>query len=127
MISHIREIVSDLTALERVSLLLAVTGLMLVYTASVVYTPPHTSLAVLDETYIGETVTVDGTVADHTVRDGVQFLTVQDGDKHLSAVYFGNRELDIDSGDVYRFQGRVEVYKGELQIVLRKIDTISRS
>lgn len=117
---------TDFDRLDRISLLLAVCGLAVVYTASAVYTPPNVDVRALDESYLGETILVTGTVSSHTVHDGTQFITIKDGEERLSVVYFGNKDLDITAGGAYTMEGDVDVYEGELQIILRNIEPKSK-
>lgn len=112
---------SALDTLERVSLLLVLCGLAVIYGASVVYKPPVVSLSAVDSTFIGDTVRVTGNVTSHHRTDAAQFLTLQQGDTRMKAVYFGNSDLDVDPGRQYRIEGRVDVYQGELEIIARDL------
>lgn len=110
-----------LEELERVSLLLVMCGLAVIYVASVVYEPPTVSVQALDESFLGETVRVDAVVTRHVIRDGVQFITLEEGGERVSAVYFGDSALEVVPSSLHRVQGEVSVYEGELEIIIDSI------
>lgn len=107
---------------QRLSLLLVLAGLSLIYLSSMMFGPSTTSLGDIGRADIGDTVRVSGIVDTYTVKGDTQFLTLSNGETTLPAVHFGD-ELDVKEGANYTFEGRVDVYKGELELIVQ--DTVS--
>lgn len=107
--------------LQRVSLLLVLCGLAVLYGSSTMFEPPVVSVSDVDADMLGDTVRVPGTVTSHEVREEVQFLRVNDGEEGLKAVYFGDNALDVVEGDQYVLEGTVDVYHGELELIVSDV------
>lgn len=114
-----------LDQLERVSLLLVLLGLGTIYTASLAFEPPVVSIQDLDESFLGATVTVIGNVTDIHRTENAQFFTITGSEQRLTGVFFGNRNLGAIPYHNHRIEGEVEVYRGELELIIRRIEPIS--
>ncbi len=108
-------------SIERVSLLLVLTGLTTMYAASILATPTSVTVSDLDEGDAGTTVRVRGTVTDHTTSDETEFFRIKGEDGDIQAVNFGER-LGITTGTTYTFQGRVDLYQGELELIVEDVE-----
>lgn len=105
----------------RISVVFVVFGLGAIYVSSAIYAPPHVSLGDLDERYIGDMVAVEANVTDVRRHDGTRFLTLQEGEEYLDAVYFGTTELEPNPDEVQLITGEVNVYEGELELVIEDV------
>lgn len=115
-----------LDELERASLLLVLLGLATIYVASVAYDPPHVSLPELDESFIGDTVQVTANVTSVRKTDAAQFVRLAEGESRITAVYFGNENLEATPRLIHTVEGEVDVYKGELEVILHDIEPVRK-
>ncbi|MCJ7478662.1 MAG: hypothetical protein MUP63_00600 [Candidatus Nanohaloarchaeota archaeon QJJ-7] len=107
-------------SLQRLSLLLALTGLTTVYVSSAVLGPETASVGEISEGDLGSTVRVTGTVRDLGNGEDAVFFRLEEESGDIAAVYFGN-EPGIEEGKTYTFDGRVEIYRGELELVVENV------
>ena len=69
--------------------------------------------------YIGQTVSVSGTISKISVGNGMTFITLEDEGELFPVVFFQEIE-DLFSGQKITVSGKVQEYKGRLQIVGEK-------
>lgn len=98
-------------------------------------TPPHemenvqnrsvfqsVSLEEINTSYIGELVETLGVVSGKFVSQAnTTFLDVKYGNGNLKVVIFDNADMDtsfISEGKMYKFQGKVDEYNGELEMIV---------
>lgn len=107
--------------LQRLSLLLALGGLAVIYVASTVYAPPDVSVAGIDAGMLGETVRVTGNVTRLSVSDEATFLVMEDGSGRIDVVSFD--PVAVERYRTYTVEGRVEVYRGSVELILHDVVT----
>lgn len=113
---------SGLDGLERASLLFVMAGLGAMYAAATVYSPPDVSPGAIGMDDVGTTVAVTGRVSDlQRTEDGVFFDIEGDGGE-MRGVSF--RDVNVREGERYRLTGQIDVYRGELEIVVEAVDGI---
>ncbi|MDY6769939.1 MAG: OB-fold nucleic acid binding domain-containing protein [Candidatus Nanohaloarchaea archaeon] len=106
--------------LTRLSLLAALTGLGLMYTASAAFEPRTARPAGIARGDIGSTVRVRGTVTDVERTDEAVFFTVSGKSGDIRAVSFSDRP-DLAAGEAYAVTGRVDIYQGELELIVENV------
>ncbi len=119
--------------LFKISLVLSFLGLIVLSVAYVKIEPDFTSISELTEEDIGDMVTVSGIVTEiNTHKNGHYFLTVKYG-KPIKVVVWENianrhklMGLDISKteGETIEIIGKVEEYKGDLEIIAEKIKVL---
>lgn len=103
--------------LGRVSLLLVILGLSVLYVANAMYTPPRVGLGEIDGRRMGETIRVVAVVQDIEKREDATFLTLHAENTRIRAVAF--RPLGpISAGEQYEVTGRIDVYRGRPEIIV---------
>lgn len=108
---------SGLEGLHRISLLLVLVGLTLLYASSLVFKPETVAMSDIGQDHLGEQVRVAGAVRGLSETDDAVFFDVEEGNAEIRAVHFGPG-LEIEEGGRYTFEGRVDIYQGELELVV---------
>lgn len=106
--------------LKRFSLVLVVTGIATIYIASALLQPEKLDIASIDEGDVGEYVRVPATVHTLDKHSDTWFMDLRGENDTISAVYFGD-DLTVEEGKNYTVEGRVQLYQGNLDIVVRRI------
>lgn len=114
--------VSGPDRLERVSLLFVIAGLGVMYVAATVYSPPDVSPGAIGMDDTGTTVAVAGQVSDVQRTDDGVFFDIQGEEGAIRGVSFA--DVNLHEGQRYRMTGRVEVYQGELEVVVETVEEI---
>ena len=120
---HDREVIS-------LSLAIATAGLLMLFFAASAAKPEEVSIAELGSSQLGATVKVAGEVA--KVRNheaGHVFLRIRDGTGEVAVPLFRRvaQEVDrscLEEGARIEIVGRVEEYRGELEVVPREGDEV---
>ncbi|MDY6768768.1 MAG: hypothetical protein SVW02_01530 [Candidatus Nanohaloarchaea archaeon] len=111
-------------ATERLSLLLVLGGLSVMYVSSVLASPAELQVSTVDEGDTGDMIRVTGRVTDYTVSDGTQFFRIKGREDEIRAVYFEGG-LPVTEGQRYTFEGRVKMYEGALELVIADVTAVS--
>lgn len=102
--------------LKHYSLLLAVTGITVLYCISLLYQPVLIELSELPD-YENKQVIVEGTVTEyHVTKYASQLITIKD--KNKSATIFIETEINVEYGDQIRATGKVQKYNGGWEIIV---------
>lgn len=116
---------SGLDGLQRLSLILVLVGLTTIYASSTVLSPEKVSISDISESELGESVRVVGAVRDLSTTDETVFFDLEGEKAAIRAVYFGSG-LDIEEGGTYTFEGRLDIYQGEMELIVdRAVSTSS--
>lgn len=110
----------SLKGLHRLSLLLVLAGLVTIYGSTLVFSPESVDIDDIGNADIGSSVEVAGTVRDLSKKDDVVFFDLEGEKASIRSVYFGSY-LGVEEGEEYTFQGRIEIYQGELELVVDKV------
>ena len=86
--------------------------------------PPQLSIADLEQN-VGKIVSVSANVSSIDYKADTVFLKLRDSTGEISAVYFGNPKYEIISGDSIAVKGKVQLYKGDLEIVIQDLACLS--
>lgn len=109
--------------LQRVSILLVIIGVSVLYAAGAVYTPPRVSVAAIDGQRMGEMVRVTGVVSNPVEREGTLFFTIGAGNRTVRAVAFQSG-FTVHDSERYEITGRVDVYRGEPELVVHAVSRV---
>ncbi len=102
--------------LKHYSLLLAITGIVVLYFISLLSQPVLIELSELPD-YEDKQVIVEGTVTEyHVTTYGSQLITIKD--KNKSATIFIETEIDVEYGDRIRATGKVQKYNDGWEIIV---------
>lgn len=110
--------------LQRIALLLVLCGIAVLYVTSVIYAPSHVPLNRVHYGLIGDKIITSGTAQSFSKKGGVQFMTFESNNSAISAVYFGQKQLGVAPNEDYEIEGRVDVYQGELELIIDRIRPI---
>lgn len=105
--------------LVKISLLWSILGIVFLLIISRYSTPNQVDIGSL-ENKLGKTVVVQGKVSEFTSTPEVTFMTLQDETGKVKVVSF-KRVPDIENKARAEITGKVELYKGELEIIAEKI------
>lgn len=110
------------TSLAKLSFLIVVIGIIVLYFISQALEPEEVSISQIDESFIGSAVSVEGLTKNVKITEHV-FFDLCDSEACINVVVF---ESDARRApNIYKLQdlsplrvsGRVDLYKGELEIM----------
>jgi RecJ-like exonuclease len=108
-------------SLKKISLATAIIGLIMIILLSYNLEPKKSDISSLDSKDIGKFVKIAGEVT--SAKSGeTSFFEVSDGTGGISVVYFG--KIDISKGAEIEVIGKVDEYKGILELKADKITSI---
>lgn len=105
------------TLFRRITLLMVLGGVSLIYLATSTFTPETKVPGDIENGDIGAFIRVNGEIRDPRTHDGTQFFTVAGPDGTLDAVSFTPIQ-GLADGRTYTISGRVNVYQGDLELVV---------
>ena len=108
--------------LLKLSLLWALVGLFLLLLIANFTQPPEIKAIQLEDN-LDKIVLVEGEVMNIIPRDTVTFIDLQDSSGKIRVVLF-DKLNSINQGDKIQVRGRVELYKGELEVIADEIKLI---
>jgi DNA/RNA endonuclease YhcR with UshA esterase domain len=86
--------------------------------------PPQLKVSDL-ENNVGKIIVLDANVSSASYKSDAVFMTLKDSTGQISAVYFGNPKYEIIKGDVISVKGKVQLYKGDLEIIIQELTCLS--
>ena len=116
-------------SLFRLSLCAAAAGLFALVAVAILIEPKHVAIAEITESDAGGLVVVRGEISSYSSKDENVFITLNDS-AAIRIVLFSREAgkqpwvYDLKKRDAISVQGRVQVYRGELEIVAEKITKI---
>jgi DNA/RNA endonuclease YhcR with UshA esterase domain len=114
---------------ERTFLIVAVIwsliGLFILIILASFTEPPKLNISEL-ENQIGKIVELDAVnVVSVSYKEDTVFLTLEDSTGKISAVYFENPKYEIIENDTIAVKGKVQLYKGDLEIIIEELACLS--
>ncbi|MFB6077029.1 MAG: hypothetical protein ABEK12_02775 [Candidatus Nanohaloarchaea archaeon] len=109
--------------IRRLSLLSAIIGLGVMYVATGLGGPTRVDPGEIDGTLLGETVTVTGRIGDISRSEDGVFFTVSGQSGDIRAVNFDDANVTADAR--YRLVGRVDLYHGDLELVVERAEQVT--
>ncbi len=107
------------TQLLRICLSVAALGIISLFFLAQTLEAKEVGISAITPEYVGQTISVSGTVSKITVSNGMTFITLEDEGKTFPVVFFQEID-DFFSGEKITVSGKVQEYKGRLQIVGEK-------
>ncbi|WP_017754951.1 NERD domain-containing protein [Calidifontibacillus oryziterrae] len=107
--------------------IVVIVGILLFYWNNQVKTPldlPNTNAPVIENS--NDTVRLYGEVIDFSYdkNSGTKFLVLSDGKDTINAIIFKDIKVPfINKGDSFLFEGKLQQYKGELELNISKVET----
>jgi len=98
-------------------IVLSFIGLATIHISQSYMTPQKANVNQIDETWLGKTVKINGTIETDFNTESASFYTLKDSTGSINLVDFDNRTLP-DEGSV---TGHIDIYQGNIQIVLDQI------
>ena len=115
----------DDKTLLRLSVVIAVAGLVSLIAAAQLAEPMKIPISKIDENLIGRGIEVNGTVESISVKDGNIFIRITDGSNGIDVVMFKQDANDdayaIKEGDSIVVMGKVNFYRNSLEIVANSL------
>jgi RecJ-like exonuclease len=110
----------------KISILVSIVGVVSLFLISAIFTEEVTDIS---ELKIGQMERISGMVTSvYVSRDSHVFLNVADKTGEISVVAFKNSNIDeaydLEVGEEISVSGRVEEYKGDLEIIAKEISKI---
>ncbi len=121
----------DDAGLYKISLGISTIGLILLYLISSTFQVDIVSISEIDYDMVGSIVSIEGKVVSKRVHeDGHIFFKVEEGTNRISAVVFSSevKKLEpevlkcLEEGNSITVTGRVEEYRGTLEVIPTKGD-----
>lgn len=109
----------NVSAFERSTGMMTLLGLVLLYLGGTLYAPPDVSPGNVEREDTGTLVRVSGMVVDVREHKGTRFFAISDETGELRGVAFDG-EIPANASGRYTITGRVKVYEGEREIVVRR-------
>ena len=107
------------TKLLRICLGVAALGIVSLFFLSENLEAKEVGISSITPDYVGQTVSISGIVSKISFGDEMTFITLEDDGEFFPVVFFQEQE-DVFSGDKITVSGKVQEYKGRLQIVGEK-------
>ncbi len=114
---------------ERTFLIIAVIwsliGLFVLLLLASFAEPPKLAVSEL-EGQVGKIVELDAVnVTSVSYKEDTIFLKLEDSTGKISAVYFDKPKFDLIENDVVSVRGKVQLYKGDLEIIIQELICLS--
>ena len=100
----------------KLSVLLAVIGLSMVYASSFYMATGKVDIGSIKKSQAGKNVRIEGHVTSFSRPKNTAFVTVEDSTGAVQVVDFDS-SLDLRTGESVTVKGNVNIYHGELEIV----------
>jgi exonuclease VII large subunit len=107
-----------------ISLMLSLIGLFALVLIATFSAPPVMQIEDLENS-IGKVVAIKADVAGISYKPDVVFLNLGDSSGEIKAVFFGDPGFDLIRGDEVAVKGKVQVYRGDLEIVIQELRCLS--
>lgn len=110
--------------LNRIALACGIAGAMLLFSYSLLVRPEAVSISEIDESMLGKRIELDARVEWRFEKNSLLLFTLFDGNK-IKAVKFNPSAMEkflVQKNAFLRVVGRVQKYKGELEIVAERIE-----
>ncbi len=104
----------------KISLAWSLIGIFLLILVAYYAKPVMINSAELDN-YIGKSVIIPGEVGKTTYKEDVAFIDLKDRYGKVDVVLFDNPDYKVYYGDVVEIKGKVELYKGDTELIASEI------
>ncbi|MFH1003987.1 MAG: OB-fold nucleic acid binding domain-containing protein [Bacteroidota bacterium] len=111
----------------KLSLGITIAGMIALFVFTQSIKPVPMKISEINQDYVGRTVVVTGYAKSMSVNNGNVFITFEDNESSIKLVMFEKEALknkdayNISRLDTLIAEGEVSIYKGEIEIIARKI------
>lgn len=112
---------------RQVALLCSITGLAVILIASVLLSPLEVSIEEIDESMLSQRVATAGKVSWVSAGEKALLFGIKDGTVMTAVIFSPSAEQisAVTQGNLIRIVGKVEKYKGKLEIVAETVQVIA--
>lgn len=110
--------------LLKISIFTSIVGIVALY---FIMQPAEIRIGDINRNYIGKSVKVLGEISSrYESKDGHIFLNLADSSGKIKVIIFKNSKVEksLEIGQMIEVSGKVEEYKGELEIIPKTITTL---
>lgn len=113
--------------IAKLSLVMAIVGILGLFSVNLLFVPTFLAIREIDESRIGQIVSVDADIKRISVSEGHIFMTLSDETSEIKAVMWqsaarGTEAYNLTTGDAVLVTGQIANYRGELEIIVSKIE-----
>lgn len=102
---------------------IAITGIIII---SLLTTEKYISIGEIENSNIGEKIITSGKIKNLSLNGGHAFFELENGGR-IKAVFFKpptKEMIKLRENELIRAEGRIELYKNELEIIIEKVTQI---
>jgi DNA/RNA endonuclease YhcR with UshA esterase domain len=107
-----------------VALVWSLIGLFILLVLASFSQPPQLNISQLNDK-IGKVVVLNANIASVDYKQDTVFLSLEDSTGNIPAVFFGSPKYEIIVGDSVAVKGKVQLYKGEIEIVVQELSCLT--
>lgn len=86
--------------------------------------PELKSIREIDKSFEDKKIRITGEVVKFAQREKVAFIDIKDSTGTIKGVVFD--KIDLNNKDIIEISGNIEIYNGELEIIVGRIKVLSR-
>ncbi len=107
-----------------IALIVSVAGLAMLFWAAENLEAKEIKIDEIDKASIGQYVKIDAQIVSYYNNGNTAFMQLYDGTGKLKAVSFqqGEQKAAIGKNSFASFEGKIELYKNELELVVEKVN-----
>ena len=105
-----------------VALLASITGIALLFAMSEAIEPKEMKIQEITIEKEGLQAKVNARIEEFSQRQGIAFMSLYDGTGKIKAIAFEAEKFpELEKGMLASFEGKIQIYKGELELVVEKV------
>ncbi len=109
--------------LLKISLICALVGLYALFLINERISVDSKTIAEINSTLLEKDISVRGEITRVTQTDGLYLINIKDkSNKEITIVVFRDQELELKKGNIVNVEGTIKDYKGNLEILAKKIE-----
>ena len=106
-----------------IALTASIAGIVLLFTIAQSIEPKEMKIEEISVEEEGLQVKVNARVEEFSQRQGIAFMQLYDGTGKIKAIAFKAEKVEgIGKGMLASFEGKIQIYKGELELVVEKVN-----
>ena len=109
--------------LLKISLICTLVGLYVLFLINERISVNSKTIAEINSTLLEKDIKIKGEIIRLTQTEGLYLINIKDkSNKEITIVVFRDQELALKKGDIINVEGVVKDYKGNLEIIAKKIE-----
>ena len=106
-----------------IALLASISGILLLLAIAQTIEPKEMKIQKITIEEEGLQVKVNARVKEFSQRQGIAFMQLYDGTGKIKAIAFKAEKFpELEKGMLAGFEGKIQIYKGELELVVEKVN-----